>query len=163
MKKVDGSKGTQSPSTHRGEGRESMGSIGKKVKSKGSVPKRDEGDEDEDELPRSKAQVKGKAVDSPAGVKRNKGDQKSSTPKKDVSTLKQRIETGIEPAELPLPHTIKHDDASEVEGLTKMQRDMKAKLEGARFRWVSFFGVSTRSKQADWQMDQRATVLDSLD
>lgn len=143
MKKVESSKSLDRP--HQQEGRESMGSISKKAGKKAkSGPVHDEDEEgdgfDREELstPKQKPSAKGKNVDSPAPApagKKSKYDKKDkeSTPKKDVSTPKKGG-SGLEPAELPLPHTIRHEDAGESEGLTKMQRDMKAKLEGARFR-----------------------------
>jgi hypothetical protein len=139
MKKVESSKLLDRP--HQQEGRESMGSISKKAGKKAkNGPVDDEEDDgfDNEELPtpKLKPSAKGKNVDTPAPAgKKLKYDKKDkeSTPKKDVSTPKKGG-SGLEPAELPLPHTIRHEDTGESEGLTKMQRDMKAKLEGARFR-----------------------------
>lgn len=142
MKKVDGLQSGDRPQGSRGEGREDIGSIstkaGKKSRKGGDHdPELDE-DDDRTHTPRTKPSAKGKNVDSPAG-KKVKGDKKesASTTKQDGSTPKKGAQgSGLEPAELPLPHTIRHEDTAESEGLTKMQRDMKAKLEGARFRSV---------------------------
>ena len=57
-----------------------------------------------------------------AGEK-SKGDDKPQTKRKAV--------------EIPLPPSPVVKDKSDTKGMTNMQRDMKAKLEGARFRWIN--------------------------
>ncbi|ORY31362.1 methyltransferase-domain-containing protein [Naematelia encephala] len=55
------------------------------------------------------------------------------------------------PAELPLPHDISKSlpkTSSAEEGLTNLQQGMKAKLEGARFRWINEQLYSTKSTEA---------------
>ena len=105
--------------------------------------------------------------DKKTGHKGGKHD--GPTPSKDKSAVKSRpiASTGVEPAELPLPHTIKGHESAETEGLTKMQRDMKAKLEGARFRSASSCCLESpymsELTECVSQVDQRAAVLYALD
>lgn len=116
------------------EGGENMGAI-KKKKNKGKK----EHSRVEMDTPRksSPAAIKAKnsreerALHSSATTSSPKVKPRESKPLKESGA-------GVEPAELPLPHKIKTQahDSGEEEGLTKMQRDMKAKLEGARFRSV---------------------------
>jgi hypothetical protein len=127
-----------------GEGGETIGFVGKKRvrgRKSGGV---DEGDDELDmgmdmevSTPKIKSKNGDKNVgnDSPAPGKKQKANK--STPSEETPQKAKSKGNGskVEPAELPLPHTIRPDDKSDQDvGLTKMQRDMKAKLEGARFR-----------------------------
>lgn len=125
MKRVDG---FSAPSKSGGE---NMGSI-KKNKKKGK----------KEEHRSDPVEMISPAKSSPASFK---GKKAKSDKSEAVAPATSRVHSSgdkasksqkgqIEPAELPLPHNIKTSESSESEGLTKMQRDMKAKLEGARFR-----------------------------
>lgn len=162
MKGLEGETKTKTKTPR--DGGESMGSI--KMKKK---PKQVDHDRYEEDSPARPANAKGKKPmknqskphDSPAGSK-----EKAPKQDKDVGK-KARTSTGgsgskVEPAELSLPHNIRPHESSETEGLTKMQRDMKSKLEGARFRSAPSGMVSLRAC-ADCQVDQRTTVLYTFD
>jgi hypothetical protein len=109
----------------KGEGGESIGHIAKKSKGRKS-----EIEDDEEEMPKTR----GKGIDSPVSGPGKKGKGKGAVNEEETPKKVKKSSSGVEPAELPLPHTIRHETTGEDEGLTKMQRDMKAKLEGARFR-----------------------------
>lgn len=130
-------KGLEGGSGRERDGGENMGSI--KVKKNANKQKHQYEDRHEHEA----GGKKGGKHDSPASAKAGKPimakDKDASTKSKSQSKSNANASakaSQVEPAELPLPHTIKgHEhESSENEGLTKMQRDMKAKLEGARFR-----------------------------
>ena len=144
MKRVEGSGGggekkSKGKGTAQGnkEGGESIGFVGKKrVRGRKSGGLDEDENDEEISTPKIKSATAFKNVDSPAPGKKQKAN-KSTPPKSQEDTPKKSKGTAsmVEPAELPLPHTIRPDDKSDSgEGLTKMQRDMKAKLEGARFR-----------------------------
>ena len=146
MKRVEGSGGggekkNKGKGTAQGnkEGGESIGFVGKKrVRGRKSGGLDEDENDEEVSTPtiKSKARDKVKNVDSPVAGKKQKANR--PTPSKDQEETPKKSKGSasmVEPAELPLPHTIRPDDKSDSgEGLTKMQRDMKAKLEGARFR-----------------------------
>jgi ribosomal RNA-processing protein 8 len=140
MKRVEGGERKKGKGKGNGEGGETIGFVGKKRvrgRKSGGV---DEGDEMDMDMEVSTPNIKSKnkngdknvGTDSPAPGKKQKANK--STPSEETPQ-KAKGGSKVEPAELPLPHTIRPDDKSDqAEGLTKMQRDMKAKLEGARFR-----------------------------
>ena len=146
------------PKRGNGEGGEAIGVISRKKARKSF------GDEEEEDTPRKPKfepkvkNMKGKKnEDSPAG-KNSKTDKSEETPKKHKSGSK------VEPAELQLPHTIRadHEDSKEDEGLTKMQKDMKAKLEGARFRWINEQLYSTPSTEAVEMMQKDPKIFSDV-
>ena len=146
------------PKRGNGEGGEAIGVISKKKARKSF------GDEEEEDTPRKPKfeqkdkNTKGKKnEDSPAG-KKTKTDKSDETPKKHKSGSK------VEPAELQLPHTIRadHEGSKEDEGLTKMQKDMKAKLEGARFRWINEQLYSTPSTEAVEMMQKDPKIFSDV-
>jgi len=155
------------PKRGNGEGGEAIGVISKKKARKSF------GDE-EDDTPRkhfkdtsgNKEKSK-KNDDSPAGkkikasnMKAKDNDDTPQKPKKSASSSSSKIE----PAELQLPHTIRpdHDDSAGNEGLTKMQKDMKAKLEGARFRWINEQLYSTPSTEAVEMMQKDPKIFSDV-
>jgi ribosomal RNA-processing protein 8 len=171
MKKVEGGNvaspkprggNVKVPKRGNGEGGEAIGVIPKK-KARISF-----GDEEEEDTPRKtkfEPKPNGKAKkneDSPAD-KKSKTDKpskdKQETPKKQKSSGSK-----IEPAELQLPHTIRADQegSKEDEGLTKMQKDMKAKLEGARFRWINEQLYSTPSTEAVEMMQKDPKIFSDV-
>ena len=120
-----------------------MGSIKIKKKNKHADHDLDRYDEESPARPAGAgAGVKGKkpfkndsnSHDSPAGGSKDKSVKQDTAkgfkPKANASSGGSKVE----PAELSLPHNIRPHETSDTEGLTKMQKDMKAKLEGARFR-----------------------------
>jgi hypothetical protein len=172
MKKVEGGSagspkvrisGMKIPRKGNGEGGEAIGVISK---GKGK-PRKSFGDEEEDTprkqpKPQAKGDGKGnKTDDSPAGKKpKTDKSNKDETPKKASKSSGSKIE----PAELQLPHTIRpdHDTSAENEGLTKMQKDMKAKLEGARFRWINEQLYSTPSTEAVEMMQKDPKIFSDV-
>ena len=62
--------------------------------------------------------------------------QKRQRPSSTKVVDDETVTSKPEPAQLPLPHTLHnpHPVSNAEEGLTSMQKNMKAKLEGARFR-----------------------------
>jgi ribosomal RNA-processing protein 8 len=152
------------PKRGNGEGGEAIGVIPKKKARKSF------GDEEEEDTPRKskfepKSNGKGKKnEDSPAG-KRSKTDKDRSSKDKEETPKKQKSSgSKIEPAELQLPHTIRadHEGSKEDEGLTKMQKDMKAKLEGARFRWINEQLYSTPSTEAVEMMQKDPKIFSDV-
>jgi ribosomal RNA-processing protein 8 len=167
MKKVEGGNvaspkprggNVKVPKRGNGEGGEAIGVIPKKKARKSF------GDEEEEDTPRRsnfETKVKGKGKkneDSPAG-KKSKTDKSDETPNKP-----KKSGSKIEPAELQLPHTIRadHEGSKEDEGLTKMQKDMKAKLEGARFRWINEQLYSTPSTEAVEMMQKDPKIFSDV-
>ena len=143
MKRVEGSGGGEKKGKGKGkggvEGGESIGFVGKKrVRGRKSGGLDEDENDEEVSTPtiKSKARDKVKNVDSPVAGKKQKANRPTPSKNQEETPKKSKGSASmVEPAELPLPHTIRPDDKSDSgEGLTKMQRDMKAKLEGARFR-----------------------------
>ena len=117
------------------EGREEMGSSGKKQKKRQS-------EEHLRALPKHKESPSRPA---PSKVQREQSSKKElqHVPKKASSETESRFSgSKPSPAELPMPHTIHPDSHDGEEGLTKMQKGMKAKLDGARFRSAHSFHAS---------------------
>lgn len=161
-----------------GEGGEAIGVITKKKARKSF------GDEEEDTPRKSKFESKGndikgkkndgngngngngkKTDQSPASKKSKTMTDKTKEKEKD-ETPKKSSKSGskVEPAELQLPHTIRadHEGSKEDEGLTKMQKDMKAKLEGARFRWINEQLYSTPSTEAVEMMQKDPKIFSDV-
>ena len=172
MKKVEGENvaspkpsggNVKIPKRGNGEGGEAIGVIPKKKARKSF------GDEEEEDTPRKtkfepKSNVKGKKnEDSPAG-KKLKTDKTSKDKEETPKKQNQKSGSKIEPAELQLPHTIRadHEGSKEDEGLTKMQKDMKAKLEGARFRWINEQLYSTPSTEAVEMMQKDPKIFSDV-
>lgn len=158
MKRVEGSGGGEKKGKGKGtaqgnkEGGESIGFVGKKrVRGRKSGGLDEDENESEVSTPKIKSKAGDKNVDSPAPGKKQKANK--STPSKTHEETPKKFKGSasmVEPAELPLPHTIRPDDKSDSgQGLTKMQRDMKAKLEGARFRSVYVSLLSGYGDRAD--------------
>lgn len=135
MKKVEGGK-----SLARNEGSEPMGVLGKKTKKK--MRESDTGSRHENSpgFARSPAASSssvsaGKKAKKQLGSHAQNGDTPSKSP---AVELGSNSKSKPQPAELPLPHSISSNELSESvdeeEGMTKLQKGMKAKLEGARFR-----------------------------
>jgi ribosomal RNA-processing protein 8 len=171
MKKVEGGN-VASPKPRGGNGKVPKRGNGEGGEAIGVIPKKKArksfGDEEEEDTPRKtkfEPKPNGKAKkneDSPAD-KKSKTDKpskdKQETPKKQKSSGSK-----IEPAELQLPHTIRadHEGSKEDEGLTKMQKDMKAKLEGARFRWINEQLYSTPSTEAVEMMQKDPKIFSDV-
>lgn len=167
MKKVEGGNvatpkprggNVKVPKRGNGEGGEAIGVIPKK-KARQSF-----GDEEEEDTPRKskfehKSNGKGKKNEDSPAVKKSKTDKSDETPNKP-----KKSGSKIEPAELQLPHTIRadHEGSKEDEGLTKMQKDMKAKLEGARFRWINEQLYSTPSTEAVEMMQKDPKIFSDV-
>jgi ribosomal RNA-processing protein 8 len=172
MKKVEGGNvaspkprggNVKVPKRGNGEGGEAIGVIPKKKARKSF------GDEEEEDTPRKfkfepKTIGKGKkSEDSPAG-KKSKTDKPSKDKEETPKKQNQKSGSKIEPAELQLPHTIRadHEGSKEDEGLTKMQKGMKAKLEGARFRWINEQLYSTPSTEAVEMMQKDPKIFSDV-
>ncbi|WWC96167.1 hypothetical protein V866_003034 [Kwoniella sp. B9012] len=101
-----------------------------------------------------------KVEETPKGKDRSQVPQHQFTPglsKKEKSTPKnqqqpkKRIKEKSGPVELPIP-TVSSSSEGKIkvggENLTDMQKNMQAKLEGARFRWINEQLYSTPSTEA---------------
>ena len=129
------------------EGRESMGLPAKKQKVK-EVKSSSSFDPKDTISPRQKQKKAEQSPKMDKGSKMTKVEAKeSSTPVKGKKEKKRAVEIPIPPS----PAANEEDTA----GLTSLQKGMKAKLEGARFRSVS--GVKYL-RDGLLQMDQRAAV-----
>ncbi|WVQ80514.1 hypothetical protein IAT38_002619 [Cryptococcus sp. DSM 104549] len=134
------------------EGRESMGLVGGK---KGKKARKSKGGEEDEELegtPKVK-KAKGKETSIPTPVKGNQakeGKQQEAESAFGKKKDKKQPPTKIEPVQLDMP-TLPPTKKLKVGGegnLTDMQKNMQAKLEGARFRWINEQLYSTPSTEA---------------
>jgi ribosomal RNA-processing protein 8 len=142
MKKVDTGKAIS-----KKDGNEPMGVMSKKPKKNG----RDSlGGLEGNGTPSGKSKSKSgttpqkSSSSTPNGKKSNKPVAEDAAPPTSSSKVNKYpagstpSSSKLAPAELPLPHSFHANDLSESneseEGLTKLQKGMKAKLEGARFR-----------------------------
>ncbi|WWD04935.1 hypothetical protein V865_003006 [Kwoniella europaea PYCC6329] len=101
-----------------------------------------------------------KVVETPKGKDRSQIPQNQSTPgssKKEKSTPKNQQQPNkkskekSDPVELPIPPVSSSSEGKIKvggENLTDMQKNMQAKLEGARFRWINEQLYSTPSTEA---------------
>jgi len=151
MKNIDGGDGGKSLNAK--EGREGMGMQPKKKKNKGKAERLQAKEKElgvslkqnkEPKRPKEQRMAE-QAMKSPRGR-----DQASGTPngKKEKKSKAHAVEIPV-----PASPAVKEEETS---GLTSLQKGMKSKLEGARFR-----SVKQRNGLflADGQMDQRAAVL----
>ncbi|WOO77324.1 Ribosomal RNA-processing protein 8 [Vanrija pseudolonga] len=104
-------------------------------------PKQQQQPKQKQQQPKPDASPKAKKAKHDGGKQKPEGDKPK--PKGDKPKPKANPNRPA-PVELPLPEVASAAD----DNLTDMQRAMKAKLEGARFRWINEQLYSTRSDDA---------------
>ncbi|OXC69480.1 hypothetical protein AYX13_02041 [Cryptococcus neoformans] len=135
------------------EGKESMGIVGKK-KNKKNKSRRVDDEEIVDSTPKAKGD-KPKPTPKSNQAKLNQAAKQNQTdlpPSKKLKIDKITVGSKPEPVQLPIPIPAPSKGTKLKVGgegdLTEMQKNMQAKLEGARFRWINEQLYSTPSTGA---------------
>ncbi|KAK4685385.1 hypothetical protein P7C73_g4766, partial [Tremellales sp. Uapishka_1] len=130
---------------HKVEGREEMGFIGGKKNKKADKYPSSKGPQMHPDRQVQTSNVKSTSEAAPS-KKPRKEEPESSSSKVNSHSISNRPA----PAELPLPHPIPSSELTSDgnEALTDLQKGMRAKLDGARFRWINEQLYSTPSTEA---------------